>query len=275
MPADTLLEARALDISYSRRSRGGADHRIVRDVAFSLGQGEVLALVGESGSGKTTVARAIVGLVRFDGDLRFGPEGTSLSGHRSHGLRQQIQMVFQDPRSSLNPRMTVESIVREAWRTHPASAPEGDPRVELVRLLDRVGLPEAVLDRRPGQLSGGQCQRVSIARALALKPRLIVCDEAVSALDVSVQAQILRLLLDLKESFGISLLFITHDLGVVRQIADSVAVMEKGEIVEQGATEAVFTAPRHSYTRALLGAALDLHVDDATPAAPTSEGMTE
>jgi peptide/nickel transport system ATP-binding protein/oligopeptide transport system ATP-binding protein len=275
MSGETLLEARALDISYSRRGRRGADHRIVRDVAFSLRQGEVLALVGESGSGKTTVARAIVGLVRFDGELRFGADGISLSGHRSHELRRQIQMVFQDPRSSLNPRMTVESIVREAWRTHPAAAPKGDPRAEIVRLLDRVGLAEAVLDRRPGQLSGGQCQRVSIARALALHPRLIVCDEAVSALDVSVQAQILRLLLDLKQSFGISLLFITHDLGVVRQIADSVAVMEKGEIVEQGATEAVFTAPRHPYTRALLDAALDLNVDDVPLATSIPEGMTE
>ncbi|WP_157008979.1 ABC transporter ATP-binding protein [Agromyces laixinhei] len=275
MSGETLLEARAIDIAYSRRSRRGDDPRIVRDVEFSVRPGEVLALVGESGSGKTTVARAIVGLVRFDGEMRFGPARTSLSGHRSHELRRQIQMVFQDPRSSLNPRMTVEAIVREAWRTHPVARPEGDLRSETVRLLDRVGLPESVLDRRPGQLSGGQCQRVSIARALALKPRLIVCDEAVSALDVSVQAQILRLLLDLKESFGISLLFITHDLGVVRQIADAVAVMEKGEIVEQGGTEAIFTSPQHPYTRALLGAALDLRVDDATPTAPVSEGMHE
>lgn len=259
---DLLLEARDLNISYRRRRR--ADDRIVRDASFSILEGETLALVGESGSGKTTVARAVVGLVRAEGELLFGPERTRLGVHRPHDLRRQIPIVFQDPRTSLNPRMTVAAILDETWRTHPSVAPAGDRRAAAAELLDTVGLSEAVLTRRAGQLSGGQCQRVSIARAIAQRPRLLVCDEAVSALDVSVQAQILRLLVGLKHDLGISMLFITHDLGVVRQIADSVAVMRRGEIVERGATEQVFSAPADPYTRELLDAALDLAHDDST-----------
>jgi ABC-type glutathione transport system ATPase component len=254
--AELVLEARGLDISYKHRR--GVDNRIVRDVSFAIAEGEALALVGESGSGKTTVARAVVGLVRADGQLVFGPERIPLGVHRPHALRREIPMVFQDPRSSLNPRMSVGAIIREAWEAHPDAAPVGDLHDAVATILGQVGLPESVIDRRPGQLSGGQCQRVSIARAIALRPRILVCDEAVSALDVSVQAQILRLLLELKTTLGIALLFITHDLGVVRQIADRVAVMEQGEIVEQGPTELVFTNPAHPYTRALLDAALDL-----------------
>lgn len=259
---ELLLEARDLSISYQRRSK--ADTRIVRDVSFTIAEGETLALVGESGSGKTTVARAVVGLVRSEGELLFGPERTPLQMRRSHDLHRQIPIVFQDPRSSLNPRMTVAAIIEEVWVTHPSIAPAGDKRAALAELMDRVGLSDSVLGRRAGQLSGGQCQRVSIARAIAQRPRLLVCDEAVSALDVSVQAQILRLLLGLKQELGISMLFITHDLGVVRQIADSVAVMQRGEIVEQGATENVYSHPEHSYTQALLEAALDLAPDERT-----------
>jgi peptide/nickel transport system ATP-binding protein/oligopeptide transport system ATP-binding protein len=251
-----LLDVRGLDISYHRRR--GHDDRVVHDASFRIARGEVLALVGESGSGKTTIARAVVGLIRAQGELRFGSEGILLAHRRPHSIRRRIQMVFQDPRSSLNPRMTVAQILLEAWATHPDAAPEGDRRTAAVGVLERVGLSEGVLDRRPRALSGGQCQRVSIARAIAVQPELLVCDEAVSALDVSVQAQILRLLVDLKATTGISMLFITHDLGVVRQIADRVAVMEKGAIVEQGATDRVFTAPEHPYTKALLGSALDL-----------------
>lgn len=264
---DAILEARGLDVSYHRRRR--ADTRIVRDVSFSILEGETLALVGESGSGKTTVARAVVGLVRSEGELLFGPERTRLSLRRPHDLRRQIPIVFQDPRSSLNPRMTVAAILDEVWRTHPSIAPAGDRRAAAAELLDTVGLPEAVLGRRAGQLSGGQCQRVSIARAIAQRPRLLVCDEAVSALDVSVQAQILRLLLGLKQELGISMLFITHDLGVVRQIADSVAVMRKGELVEHGPTERVFSTPHDPYTRELLDAALDLADADGTTSGDT------
>lgn len=260
--ADSLLEARNVSISYVRRRK--TDDRIVRDVSFTIAEGETLALVGESGSGKTTVARAVVGLVRAEGELLFGPERSPLSAHRQHDLRRQIPIVFQDPRSSLNPRMTIASIIDEVWTTHPSVAPTGDRRAAAAELMERVGLSEAVLDKRAAHLSGGQCQRVSIARAITQRPRLLVCDEAVSALDVSVQAQILQLLLELKRELGISMLFISHDLGVVRQIADSVAVMRRGEIVEHGPTERVFASPEHPYTRELLDAALDLASDDRT-----------
>ncbi len=205
------------------------------------------------------MARCVTGLVRPDaGTLTFGGRPLERAGRRSGELRRAIQMVFQDPRSSLNPRMTVASVIGEAWRTHPAAAPPGDREEALRRLLADVGLDGEVARRRAGELSGGQCQRVSIARALAVSPELLVCDEAVSALDVSVQAQILRLLVELRGTHRLALLFITHDLGVVRQIADRVAVMRRGVIVEEGPAEQVLGNPRHEYTRALLDAALDL-----------------
>ncbi|MEU0567165.1 ATP-binding cassette domain-containing protein [Nonomuraea sp. NPDC005983] len=242
-----------------RYGRGRGAHEAVRGVNLTVGPGETLALVGESGSGKTSVARAVIGLVRpAAGAVAY--DGTPLGPIRSRSghLQRSIQMIFQDPRSSLNPRMRVVDLIAEAWRAHPATAPPGDVAEGVAALLADVGLDPDVASRRPGALSGGQCQRVSIARALALQPRLLVCDEAVSALDVSVQAQILRLLIDLRAAHDLSLLFITHDLGVVRQIADRVAVMREGVLVEQGDTEDVFTEPRHPYTRELLDAALDL-----------------
>jgi peptide/nickel transport system ATP-binding protein/oligopeptide transport system ATP-binding protein len=256
---DVLLDVRDLEVGYGRRLSASRRVAGVRDVSLLLREREVLALVGESGSGKTTVARAVVGLIRpWAGDIRFGADERQMRYHRTSMQRREIQMVFQDPRSSLNPRLTVETIIAEAWRAHPVAAPVGSRRQAVLDLLDQVGLPSAVLSRRPGQLSGGQCQRVSIARALALSPRLIVCDEAVSALDVSVQAQILQLLVDLKAARGLSLLFITHDLGVVRQIADRTAVMNNGVLVEEGPTETIFDSPQDSYTVELLDAALDI-----------------
>ncbi|WP_205856439.1 ATP-binding cassette domain-containing protein, partial [Phytoactinopolyspora endophytica] len=191
-------------------------------------------------------------------------DGTPLGPVRGRPseVQRAIQMVFQDPRSSLNPRMTAGAIIREAWQAHPDAAPNGNQRDAVRALLDEVGLDGGVAERRPTELSGGQCQRVSIARALALRPRLLVCDEAVSALDVSVQAQILRLLVDLRHEHGLSLLFISHDLGVVRQIADRIAVMRSGEIVETAGTEDLYRTPQHPYTRMLLDAALDLEVSE-------------
>ncbi len=254
----SLLDVTNLRVSYGSGRRGTP---VVHDVSFEIAQGEVLALVGESGSGKTTVARTIVGLLeRSDGDIVFDGDPIARGSRRTQSQRRDIQMVFQDPRSSLNPRMTVRSLIAEAWRAQPDAAPEGSRTTMILELLDQVGLPASVLGRRPSQLSGGQCQRVSIARVLALAPRLIVCDEAVSALDVSVQAQILRLLVELKESHDLSLLFITHDLGVVRQIADRVAVMQHGRIVETSPTEQLFTNPVDPYTRELLSAALDIQI---------------
>jgi ABC-type glutathione transport system ATPase component len=254
----------------SRRRAGrlfGAAAEPVRAVAgvnLAVAPGETLAVVGESGSGKTTVARAVVGLVTPNqGTITY--DGAPLGPIRRRASRTQraIQMVFQDPRSSLNPRMTAGEIVREGWRAHPDAAPANDQRSAVLQLLAEVGLEPSVVDRRPTALSGGQCQRISIARALALRPRLLVCDEAVSALDVSVQAQILRLLVDLKSQYDLSILFVSHDLGVVRQIADRVAVMRQGEIVESAEAEDLFTAPAHEYTQMLLDAALDM---EETPA---------
>ncbi|MCW6007044.1 ATP-binding cassette domain-containing protein [Micromonospora sp. CPCC 205371] len=266
--SETLLEVRDLRVSFGRRTgppwRRGATREFVAvdGVSLDVGPDETVGLVGESGSGKTTVARAVVGLVRPDAGTvtvdghRLGPVG-----RRPAALQRAVQMVFQDPRSSLNPRMTVAAIVDEAWRTHPVSAPAGDRTAALHRLLDDVGLDTSVARQHAGELSGGQCQRVSIARALAVKPRLLVCDEAVSALDVSVQAQILRLLVDLRVRHRLSMLFISHDLGVVHQIADRIAVMRGGVLVEQGPAGDVLGAPRHEYTQALVGAALELNTE--------------
>lgn len=251
-----LLEVRDLSVSFGRRKRQvvAVDH-----VHLSVAANETVGLVGESGSGKTTVARAVVGLVQpSSGTVRLDGRPLGPAARRTAAQRRAVQMVFQDPRSSLNPRMTVAAIITEAWRTHPDSAPVGDRTAALHRLLDDVGLGASVAKSRAAQLSGGQCQRVSIARALAVRPRLLVCDEAVSALDVSVQAQILRLLDDLRQRHHLAMLFISHDLGVVHQIADRVAVMRRGVLVEEGTATDVLAAPQHDYTKALLDAALEL-----------------
>lgn len=258
-----------LNITFGGRWRpfGGSEmpFTAVSNVDLRVGPDEVVAVVGESGSGKTTVARSIVGLVRpHSGTIEYDGFPLGPIRRRPPHVQRAIQMVFQDPRSSLNPRMRTASIISEAWLAHPGAAPKGDRDDAARHLLNEVGMDPGVADRRPGELSGGQCQRVSIARSLALRPRLLVCDEAVSALDVSVQAQILRLLVDLRHEHGLSLLFISHDLGVVRQIADRVAVMRAGEIVEDAPVEELFTGPRHPYTRSLMDAALDLD-DSRTP----------
>ncbi|MEU0957191.1 ATP-binding cassette domain-containing protein [Streptomyces niveus] len=255
-----LLDVRGLYVSYRGRGSGRRGGTVAVDgVSLSVAPEETLGLVGESGSGKTTVARCVAGLLRPKaGTLTLDGRPLGRAGRRSPESLRAVQMVFQDPRSSLNPRMTVASIIAEVWHTHPVTAPQGDRTVALHRLLADMGLDPEVASRRAGDLSGGQCQRVSIARALAVRPGLLVCDEAVSALDVSVQAQILRLLIDLRHRHRLAMLFISHDLGVVHQIADRVAVMHRGVIVEQGRTGEVLTAPRHPYTRELLDAALDL-----------------
>lgn len=252
-----------LEVSDLRVTFGGRRNTVkaVDGVSLRVEPEETLAIVGESGSGKTTVARCVVGLQRPDaGTITFDGQPLGPAAKRQPKAKRAIQMVFQDPRTSLNPRMTVAALIGEAWRTHPAAAP-ADRTEGLRRALTDVGLDDDVLDRRPGDLSGGQCQRVSIARALAVQPRLLVCDEAVSALDVSVQAQILRLLVDLRASHHLALLFISHDLGVVHQIADRVAVMRSGVVVEEGTAGDVLGAPQHEYTQALLDAALDLGVE--------------
>jgi ABC-type glutathione transport system ATPase component len=250
---EPLLAAAGITVTYRT---GRTSRTAVRDVDLSVDRSGIVAVVGESGSGKSTLARAIVGLLRPDSGT-IALAGTPLSLRRDPAQRRAIQMVFQDPRSSLNPRMTVRQIIGEAWQTHPPIRP-ANVENGLRDLLDLVGLPVGVLDRRAGEMSGGQAQRVSIARSIAVRPQVLVCDEAVSALDVSVQTQILALLLRLRDELGLAIVFITHDLGVVRQIADRVAVMHDGRVVEEGATEDVFEHPQDAYTRTLLDAVLDL-----------------
>lgn len=249
----TLLHVDALNFSYSR---DGRRFPAVKSVNLDLNAGEVLGVVGESGCGKSSLARCLIGLSRPDsGSITLS--GEDVTRRRTREQRRSMQMVFQDPRSSLNPRMSIFQQIEEGWRTHPAIRPN-DARGAAAELLDRVGLGEGYLDRRPSELSGGQAQRVSIARALAVSPRLLICDEAVSALDVSVQTQVLKLLADIRKELNLAMIFISHDLGVVRQISDRVAVMYSGEVVEMAPVEQLFQKPEHDYSRALLGSALDM-----------------
>jgi len=258
-----ILEIEGLHKSFPIRAgllqREVGRVRAVENVSFTLARGETLALVGESGCGKTTVSRCILrALPPTAGAIRFSPEpGTSidlapLSRRALRPLRRHMQMIFQDPYASLNPRMMVGDIIAEPLRVHGARSAERQARVR--ELLDLVGLPARARTRFPHAFSGGQRQRIGIARALALNPSLVVADEPVSALDVSVQAQIINLLLDLQDRLKLSLLFVAHDLGVVRHVSDRVAVMYVGRIVEIASTIALYARPRHPYTEALLSA---------------------
>ncbi|MHA3947604.1 dipeptide ABC transporter ATP-binding protein [Cellulomonas bogoriensis] len=266
---DNIVEVDGVTKVFRLRGPGllgrGRDLTAVDDVSFTIPRGTTVALVGESGSGKSTVARMVLDLLTpTAGEIRFN--GRAVSGARRDRaaevrFRKQVQPVFQDPYSSLDPLYSVHRTIEEPLRAHRLGSP--DRRRERVEeLMDAVALPLDLLRRYPGELSGGQRQRVAIARALAVDPDLVVCDEAVSALDVIVQSQILHLLADLQQRWGLSYLFITHDLAVVRQIADEVCVVQGGRVVESGPVDQVFEAPREGYTRALLdaipGRSLDL-----------------
>lgn len=250
---------------FLRRTVG--EIQAVAGVSFDLRPGETLGLVGESGSGKSTVARTVIGLEQpTGGTVTFqGRNLADVSGEELRALRRDIQMIFQDPYSSLNPRRTVLELVSEAWQVHPELVPRKKWRSEAQDLLARVGLNPDHMDRYPHQFSGGQRQRIGIARALAMRPKLIICDEAVSALDVSVQAQVLNLMQDLQRELGLTYLFIAHDLSVVRHISDRIAVMYLGQIVELGEREQVFQQPTHPYTQALLSAIPVARPWDAPP----------
>jgi oligopeptide/dipeptide ABC transporter ATP-binding protein len=228
----------------------------VDGVSLTLRRGHTVGLVGESGSGKTTLARMLVGVERPTGGqvLVDGVDVSTMSRTARRALRRRVQMVFQDPYTSLNPRMSVGEIVGEPFRIHPDAVPKGSRDRAVRDLLELVGLDPAHVNRYPHQFSGGQRQRIGIARALAVKPQVLVCDEPVSALDVSVQGQVINLLEDLQDELGLSYLFIAHDLAVVRHIADEVAVMYLGRIVEHGSATAVYDRATHPYTRALMSA---------------------
>lgn len=272
MTSTSGLQITDLTVSYPGPRAKGFGRPVpidaVRGVSLDVAPNETVALVGESGSGKSTIAKAIVGLVApSSGSIEFDGASPMHQNGRDQRGRRNIAMIFQDPRSSLNPRMSAEACIAEAWEAQPDAAPPGvrtdrrRRRDAVVELLAQVGLDSEIAGKRPTALSGGQCQRVSIARALAFSPRLLICDEAVSALDVSVQAQVLQLLVTVREARSLSMLFITHDLGVVRQVADRVAVMRRGELVESADVDTLFTAPQHEYTQELLAAAVDLDVE--------------
>ncbi|MFI2778529.1 ABC transporter ATP-binding protein [Streptomyces sp. ALB3] len=258
---DPILEVRGLVKHYPLtrgilfKKRIGAV-KAVDGVDFDLAAGETLGIVGESGCGKSTVARMLVhlepptaGVIRYKGE-----DVTKLSGRALKAVRRNIQMVFQDPYTSLNPRMTVGDIIGEPYEIHPEVAPRGSRRQKVQDLLDVVGLNPEYVNRYPHQFSGGQRQRIGIARGLALNPEIIVADEPVSALDVSVQAQVVNLLDRLQSAFDLSFLFIAHDLSIVRHISDRVGVMYLGRIVEMGTDEEIYDHPTHPYTQALLSA---------------------
>jgi oligopeptide transport system ATP-binding protein len=230
--------------------------RAVDGVSFDLHQGETLGIVGESGCGKSTVAKLLMNLERPTAGQIFykGQDITRLSGRALKAVRRNIQMVFQDPYTSLNPRMTVGDIIGEPFDIHPEAAPKGDRRKRVQELLDVVGLNPEYINRYPHQFSGGQRQRIGIARGLALNPEIIICDEPVSALDVSVQAQVINLMERLQDEFNLSYIFIAHDLSIVRHISDRVGVMYLGRIAEIGTDEQIYEHPTHPYTQALLSA---------------------
>jgi oligopeptide/dipeptide ABC transporter ATP-binding protein len=249
----TLLDVEGLSVHFPVRGTGTL--RAVEDVSLTVGRGEIVGVVGESGSGKTTLGRAILRLVQpTAGRIAFdGTDITGLSPAAMLPFRRRLQAVFQDPGGSLNPAMTIGSAIGEALMLH-GIGDRGDRADRVAALLTRVGLPPAAATKRPHALSGGQRQRVGIARALAVAPDLIIADEAVSALDVSVQAQIVNLLQDLQAELGLALLFIAHDLSVVEHMSDRVVVLYLGRVMETGKAADVLSRPRHPYTQALVAA---------------------
>jgi len=261
-----LLRARSLVKEFSLKGDGASARkgtfRAVDDVSFDVYPGETTSIVGESGSGKSTTARIVAKLLDpTSGTLEFdGADVTRLGKRELQAFRSNVQVVFQDPFSSLNPRHTVEQIVSAPLRYQGLGNPKDHPRI-VKDLMVRVGLNPDHSGRRPAQFSGGQAQRIGIARALVVDPKLVICDEAVSALDVTVQAQVIDLLRDLQRERGFSYLFIAHDLAVVRQITHRVAVMSKGRVVEEGRRDDVFDHPRDEYTKTLLAAVPRINPD--------------
>ena len=270
-PRVALLEVNNLRVHFPVRAgwfrRGRETVKAVDGVSLTLDPGETLGLVGESGCGKTTLGRAIMRLIEpLSGEIRLGGEDlTRLTGRALRARRRRFQMIFQDPYGSLNPRLTVEQIVGEALELHPPAGGAVARPARIAELLAAVGLDAAYARRYPHEFSGGQRQRIGIARALAVAPELVVCDEPVSALDVSVQAQIINLLRDLQQQHGLAYLFIAHDLAVVEHISHRVLVMYLGKIVELAPAKTLIREPRHPYTQALISAVPEVDPDSKRP----------
>jgi ABC-type microcin C transport system duplicated ATPase subunit YejF len=266
--AEPLVEARGVFVAYAAQrnliGRRLPPRPVLHGVDVTIGRGETVGIVGESGSGKTTLGRALIGLIRpAHGSIRFdGREMIGLTETAMRPLRRRMQMIFQDPMSSLNPRRTIRSILSDPLLLHAIAADRASAERRVEAVMDRVGLPMTVLGRYPHELSGGQRQRVGIARAVVLKPDFVLADEIVSGLDVSTQAQVLKLLGELKREMNLAMAFISHDLSVVRAVCDRVYVLSAGRVVEQGPCESVFKTPAHAYTRTLIDA-IPLPVVDA------------
>ncbi|MCW7461344.1 ABC transporter ATP-binding protein [Leptospira limi] len=258
-----MLNVTDLVVSYKQsQSLSFSTKRLVAvdSVHFSIPKGKILGLVGESGCGKSTIGRAILSLLPIDkGSIHFEDQDiTNISKEEQKLLRRKIQVVFQDPYSSLNPRFTIEEIITEGLQIHFPKLSLAEKKEKAIKALSEVNLPADILHRYPHEFSGGQRQRIAIARALILEPNLVVCDEAVSALDISTQAQVINNLLFLREKYGLSYLFISHDLNIVKHVSDRIAVMYLGQIVEEGSRDEISNNPLHPYTKALFSASFDL-----------------
>ncbi len=262
MNHETMMQVENLKVHFDVSSEGDMPWtkrkrlQAVNGVSFELKSGETLGIVGESGCGKSTLARAIISMVPAETGrvLWFGKDLLALQKTEMRKHRKEIQMIFQDPLASLNPRMTIGEIIAEPLKTHYPKTSKADIKAKVEDVMNKVGLLENLINRYPHEFSGGQCQRIGIARALILKPKLIICDEPVSALDVSIQAQVINLLMDLQKEMGLTLIFIAHDLSIVKHISNKIMVLYMGNMVELAKSEDIYNHPRHPYTQALISA---------------------
>ena len=262
MNHETIMQVENLKVHFDVSSEGDMPWtkrkklQAVNGVSFELKSGETLGIVGESGCGKSTLARAIISMVPAETGrvLWFGKDLLALQKTEMRKHRKEIQMIFQDPLASLNPRMTIGEIIAEPLKTHYPKTSKADIKLRVEDVMNKVGLLENLINRYPHEFSGGQCQRIGIARALILKPKLIICDEPVSALDVSIQAQVINLLMDLQKEMDLTLIFIAHDLSIVKHISTKIMVLYMGNMVELANSEDIYNHPRHPYTQALISA---------------------
>jgi len=262
MNHETIMQVENLKVHFDVSSEGDMPWtkrkklQAVNGVSFELKSGETLGIVGESGCGKSTLARAIISMVPSETGrvLWFGKDLLALQKTEMRKHRKEIQMIFQDPLASLNPRMTIGEIIAEPLKTHYPKTSKADIKARVEDVMNKVGLLENLINRYPHEFSGGQCQRIGIARALILKPKLIICDEPVSALDVSIQAQVINLLMDLQKEMDLTLIFIAHDLSIVKRISTKIMVLYMGNMVELARSEDIYNHPRHPYTQALISA---------------------